>query len=155
MSLEHHERLDGSGYPNALRGSDIHLFSRIVAVCDVYDALATERSYKKAYRPDQAALVLRETTNLDKRFVEALLKHVVLYPIGTKVRLSNGAIGSVVRAQSSSNPQPMVKLLFSRYNESFLQKRKLEVLEVGNGVYIEGAMNDNEYQQLLQDIALS
>lgn len=149
VSLEHHERLDGLGYPNGLRGDRIHFYSRIVAICDVYDALTMERAYKKAYRPDQAAQMLKAASNLDKNLIEILLSRLVIYPVGTKVRLSNGAIGVVIKTQMPHNPNPLVKLLLSQYNEYFIRKRMLEVVEIGKGIDIAGVVSNAEYQQLL------
>ena len=74
LVLDHHERLDGTGYPRGLRGSDLDLPTRILAVCDVYDALVSTRVYRPAWTRDQALELLRSEADagLDARCVTAL-----------------------------------------------------------------------------------
>jgi HD-GYP domain-containing protein (c-di-GMP phosphodiesterase class II) len=72
--LDHHERLDGSGYPRGVHADDLDLATRILAVCDVYDALVSKRVYRPAWAQDDALALLREEseTAFDARCVEAL-----------------------------------------------------------------------------------
>lgn len=94
VAFEHHRYSDGSGYPAASRKPDI--FSRIVTIADVYDALTTQRPWRNAHMPDEALGMMTR----DKRFDPALMKVFVntlgLYPIGTFVRLHSGEIGVVI-----------------------------------------------------------
>jgi len=94
VAFEHHRYSDGSGYPAASRKPDI--FSRIVTISDVYDALTTQRPWRNAFMPDEALGMMTR----DKRFDPALMKVFVntlgLYPIGTVVRLHSGEIGVVI-----------------------------------------------------------
>ena len=75
IAITHHEKFDGSGYPHGLSGEDIPLYGRIVAVADVFDALTSERPYKKAWTPEEAKKLLREASghHFDPRCVEAFL----------------------------------------------------------------------------------
>ena len=96
VAFEHHRSLDGSGYPAGARRPD--LFSRIIAIADVYDALTTHRPWRPATLPDEAlAMMMRDS---GKRFDAALLKVFVntigLYPVGTLVRLDSGEMAIVV-----------------------------------------------------------
>ncbi|VAX19800.1 hypothetical protein MNBD_NITROSPINAE02-2169 [hydrothermal vent metagenome] len=73
--MQHHERLNGKGYPNGLKGSDIHIFGRISAVIDFYDALTTERSYRKAFSPfDTLSLIQKEEQSYDAEVISVLVK---------------------------------------------------------------------------------
>ena len=73
--LQHHEKLNGKGYPDALRGDSITLFGRICAIADCYDALTTERSYKKAFIPYEAlTIIARETAHFDSDILKAFVK---------------------------------------------------------------------------------
>lgn len=112
VAYQHHERLDGSGYPRGLRGEQIHPYARIVAVADVYDAMVAERPYRRAHRPDQAAAWLRSQAGIqfEARAVEALLRRLALYPEGTVVRLGTGEVG-VVSAQTADPARPVVRVL--------------------------------------------
>lgn len=106
IALQHHEHLNGSGYPNHLQGDQIHRFSRIVAIADVYDALTSARPYKKAYMPSVAYRIM--TTCSEGQFDEELLRlffaNVAVYPIGTimKTRLGYGIVKQVEFGQTLS-----------------------------------------------------
>ncbi|MDD4908304.1 MAG: HD domain-containing protein [Candidatus Omnitrophica bacterium] len=78
ISMTHHERFDGTGYPNGLRGADIPLFGRIVSVADVFDALTSKRPYKEAYGFDEAVELIKEGsgTQFDPAVVRAFLKRI-------------------------------------------------------------------------------
>ena len=78
IALTHHERFDGSGYPNGLVGEEIPLEGRITAVADVFDALLTDRSYRQALPLDEAVAVMREGrgTQFDPAIVDVLLDHL-------------------------------------------------------------------------------
>ena len=70
--LDHHERLDGSGYPRGLMGDELDVETRILAVCDVYDALVSDRVYRSAWTPERALALLRDETQFDPACVAAL-----------------------------------------------------------------------------------
>jgi len=78
IALTHHERWDGTGYPNKLKGSNIPLFGRIVPVADVFDALTSERPYKKAWQIDAAIEEIKHIRghHLDPHIVDAFMKKV-------------------------------------------------------------------------------
>jgi HD-GYP domain-containing protein (c-di-GMP phosphodiesterase class II) len=92
IALQHHEREDGSGYPNGIDSKGIHPFSKIAAVADLFDAMTAERVYQKASPPIKAINELK--SQMDKKYnrsvVEHFMKVVVPYPIGTNILLSNG-----------------------------------------------------------------
>ena len=111
--LSHHERFDGSGYPKGLKGEEIPLFSRIIAVADVYSALTSDRPYRSAYQVSEAIEYIMG--NADRQFdanvVTAFLKIISPYPIGSCVRLSSGE-RAVVSEQNPKNPlRPVVFLM--------------------------------------------
>ena len=72
ISLQHHEKFNGTGYPNCLKGEEIHLFSRIVSIADVFDALTHDRLYKKAWNIDQAVFYLQQEKgkSFDPRLID-------------------------------------------------------------------------------------
>ncbi|MDX1295830.1 MAG: HD domain-containing phosphohydrolase, partial [Sulfurimonadaceae bacterium] len=78
ISHEHHEKWDGSGYPRGLKGEDIHIFGRITAIADVFDALASDRVYKKAWSFEKTVEFLKEQRGLhfDPKLVDLFLQHL-------------------------------------------------------------------------------
>lgn len=111
--ISHHEKYDGTGYPYGLEGSNIHLYGRILAVADVYDALTSNRPYRKPCFPNEAIefIMGNSGVHFDPDVVRAFLKRVAPYPIGTCVRLSNGCIGVVVKNTYHQPLRPVVRLI--------------------------------------------
>lgn len=113
IALNHHERLDGSGYPNGLRGKEIPEFSRIAAIVDVYDALTSDRCYRKAVSPFYALQILMRDSayKLDLNLTSKFIQNVAAYPNGTGVFLSDGSYG-IVKKQNRSMPlRPVVRII--------------------------------------------
>ncbi len=109
-ALEHHERMDGSGYPQRLRAQDTLLTSRIVAVADVYDAMTSDRVYQPR-QPGYAVLAnLQESSFsvLDPRITQTFVEHVIQRVHGQPVRLSNGQRGRVVFVRERDPRRPIV-----------------------------------------------
>ncbi len=107
--LEHHEKLDGGGYPLKLDPPKISLYARILAVADIYDALVTDRPYKKAYpKRDAIEIIMSMTDELDIDIMRAFLKCVILYPVGSNVYLSNGEWARVVENDPNFILRPKV-----------------------------------------------
>ncbi len=111
--LEHHERLDGSGYPLKRRESEIHKLSKIVAVADVYDALTSDRVYKKKVLPHEAAeYFLSDAGNqFDSAVINILLKNIAIYPKGCQVLLSTNAIAVVIDSNRAQPLRPIIKII--------------------------------------------
>ena len=108
----HHENVDGSGYPDGLKG-DMHTdFIKILHVADVYDALISKRPYKKPFSPHEVVEYMMGNcgTLFDKEMVDILLKYVSLYPKGTEVNLSDGRIALVIENSAEHNLRPIVRL---------------------------------------------
>lgn len=111
--LFHHENVDGSGYPQGLDGSEQTLFTKILHVADVYDALISKRPYKKPYSPYEASEYLMGGCGImfDRTVVSTLLKYVPLYPKGTEVMLSDGRAGIIYENSGMHNLRPIVRLM--------------------------------------------
>lgn len=112
--MHHHEKFDGSGYPGGLKGDGISLFSRMAAVCDVYDAVTSNRAYKEGWDPGQS---LRKMTawkgHFDPQILQAFINSIGIYPVGTLVKLESGRIGIVLEQITGKPLNPIVKVFFS------------------------------------------
>lgn len=112
VALHHHERLDGSGYPDGLSGDQIGLHARMAAICDVYDALTSRRAYKDARPP---ALVLRKMEDSPGQFDRVLLRRfrnlIGAFPAGAVVKLQSGRVGVVLDEVPADPLSPRVLLV--------------------------------------------
>ncbi|MCI1965033.1 MAG: HD-GYP domain-containing protein [Oscillospiraceae bacterium] len=113
--LQHHERLDGSGYPYGMSCERIHQFSRIIAIADVFDAMTSDRPYRKAMMPSDVIEFLMGGAGklFDAKYVSLFIKKVAAFPLGTCVQLSNGCSAIVVKNYEDCCLRPKVKLLGS------------------------------------------
>ncbi|MDN5351227.1 MAG: hypothetical protein PWQ12_143 [Clostridiales bacterium] len=126
-ALHHHERMDGSGYPLRLREGQIHDFAKIIMVCDVFDALITERPYKKAISPLMAADYLSWSSGklFDAEVCFVFIKKISEYCIGKTVKLNDGNTGKIVFVDENFPTRPIVQV-----GDKFLNLVKDRSLEV-------------------------
>ena len=110
--LSHHEKIDGSGYPNGLKGDEICLFSKIIAVCDVYDAITSKRVYKDKITPFETfeEIIEHGYGKLDTEIMLTFLDNIGNLYIGLDVKLSNGEIGEIVFIPHDKLSQPLIKV---------------------------------------------
>ena len=129
VALHHHERIDGRGYPEKLSGEQISLFARMGAVCDVYDAISSERCYKQPWPPGESIKKMASWREgqFDERVFQAFLKTVGIYPTGTLVRLKSGRLGVVLEQAEESLLKPCVKVFFSTKSNGPI---RLEVVDL-------------------------
>lgn len=107
--LQHHEKIDGNGYPLGSPREKIHTYSRILSIVDIYDALVTERPYKKAFsKRDAVEMIMAMTDELDIDIMHSFLDSIILYPVGSTVQLSNGEAARVVANNKESILRPKV-----------------------------------------------
>ncbi len=110
--LQHHEKANGKGYPLSVPEEKICLFAKIISVADIYDALVTERPYKKPFSPrDAVEMIMSMTGELDINVMRCFLESVILYPVGTDVELSNGETARVVENIPNAVLRPRVMSL--------------------------------------------
>jgi putative nucleotidyltransferase with HDIG domain len=114
VTSHHHERLDGTGYPDGLKGDEISEFGQIAAIVDIYDALSSERCYKHAMPPTEALKKLLEWSQsyLNRELVEKFIAHLGIYPIGTLVRLENSLLAVVVDHGEKNLLHPVVRAVY-------------------------------------------
>jgi hypothetical protein len=133
VALHHHERIDGRGYPHNLSGEGISLPARMAAVCDVYDAMTSQRSYKEAEQPAEA---LAEMFASQGQFAEpvlaAFIRSVGIYPIGSLVRLKSGRLAVVVEQNAGDLTKPQVRVFYSIARQARLAPMNLDLLSEGD-----------------------
>ncbi|MGN8645295.1 HD-GYP domain-containing protein [Gracilibacillus sp. HCP3S3_G5_1] len=129
-AYQHHERMDGSGYPRGIKRNAIHPFARIIGVADVFDAVTSNRVYRNAMLPHEGLEILYggAGTQFDKHLVEMFKRTVALYPNGLTVYLSDGRVGVVARQNSHLFERPVVRIL--KENGSKITPYDLDLKEV-------------------------
>ncbi|MDH4187767.1 MAG: HD domain-containing protein, partial [Nitrospira sp.] len=105
-----HERWNGQGYPNKLKGRQINELAQIIGVVDVFDALVSPRGYRRRFFPHEAVreLIVAERTAFPREVIKALVEQLSAYPLGTSVRLTTGETGSVIRINTNYALRPVV-----------------------------------------------
>ncbi len=111
--IDHHERCDGTGYPNRKVTDEISLFGKIIAIADVYDALTSERPYRRAMSPSEAMeyIVGNSSVLFDPDITRIFMRKIAPYPVGTTVSLSNGWVGIVVENYEAFCLRPKVRII--------------------------------------------
>lgn len=133
---EHHERIDGMGYPYNLKGNEISKFGKIVCICDVYDAVNNDRVYRKKFRPNEAyELILAGSgTAFDNGFVQAFKETFAVYPLGCCVKLSNSVEGYVIRQNCNFPDRPIIRVLYDSNTLAPIQFYEIDLLKYPNVV---------------------
>lgn len=128
-AAQHHEKLDGSGYPEGLKGDEISIYGRMVAIADVYDAITSDRVYHKGMTPTQGLKKLLEWSgqHLDAALVNQFIRCIGLYPVGSLVLLESGRLGAVVEANGEDQRLPMVRIM---YHTKFRLPIPIEVIDL-------------------------
>ncbi|TGG95749.1 HD-GYP domain-containing protein [Natronospirillum operosum] len=128
---QHHERLNGAGYPLGLDSTELDHYARMAAVCDVYDAITADRVYHKGVSPAVAMRRLVDLTehDLDKEMVYQLIRCLSIYPVGSVVALKSGRIGVVVSSNRIKQKSPVVRLMYDPERGQRLGAEDLDLAE--------------------------
>lgn len=127
--LHHHERVDGTGYPDGLAGDEIAEPVRIVAIANRYDSITTPRPYRPALMPPDALAEMHKRAEQDfgRRLMEEFIKCVGIYPVGSVVLLSSGAVGVVASSNPAARLKPQVLLVRDEHGRDVLPRRLLDL----------------------------
>ncbi len=132
VCLHHHEKIDGMGYPKSLNGDTMSLFAKMGAVCDVYDAITSNRPYKAGWDPAESIKRMAEWKgHFDPAVFQAFVKSLGIYPTGSFVRLHSGRLGVVVEQGEKSLLTPKVKVFFSSKSQAYITPELLDLARPG------------------------
>ncbi len=128
VCLHHHEKVDGSGYPNRLDGQTMSLFAKMGAVCDVYDAITSNRPYKAGWDPAESIKRMAEWKgHFDPQVFQAFVKSLGIYPVGSLVRLESGKLGVVIEQGEQSLLKPKVRIFFSTKAQAYFKPETIDL----------------------------
>jgi putative nucleotidyltransferase with HDIG domain len=140
VCLHHHEKVDGSGYPDRLAGDRISLHAKMGAVCDVYDAITSNRPYKAGWDPAESIRKMTEWSkgHFDERVFQAFVKSIGIYPTGSLVKLTSGRLAVVVEQSEKSLLAPRVKVFFSTKSQVHVPPETIDLSRPGTAEKIVG-----------------
>jgi putative nucleotidyltransferase with HDIG domain len=129
VCLHHHEKMAGTGYPHRQKDEEITLFARMGAVCDVYDAITSDRPYKNGWEPSESIRKMAEWSgaHFDPVIFQAFVKSIGIYPVGTLVKLESGRLAVVVEQTEKSLLTPKIKVFYSTKSLSYLPPEILDL----------------------------
>ena len=127
--LRHHERIGGQGYPGGLTGEQISRLTKIVSIVDVYDAVTSDRVYHDGISPSAALKNLYNwaPNNFDADLVEAFIRSIGIYPVGSLVQLNTGDVGIVVATNESYRLRPLLLLVLDADQQPYTQRRLINL----------------------------
>lgn len=146
VCLHHHEKVDGSGYPHRLQGGQISLMAKMGAVCDVYDAITSNRPYKQGWDPAESIRKMAEWKgHFDEAVFQAFVKTVGIYPVGALVRLQSGRLAVVMEQNPKALLAPRVKVFFSTKSRLPLPQSIVDLSKIADQDRIVGRESAEEW----------
>lgn len=146
IALHHHEKVNGGGYPHGLVGENISFLARMSAICDVYDAVTSQRAYKKPWDPSNAIQAMSQWDgHFDKKIFSAFVKTVGIYPVGSLVRLSSKRLAVVIEPGKESLLKPKIKVFFSLIANAHIPIQIVDLAAASCKITIEGPENPEKW----------
>jgi len=133
IASQHHERIDGSGYPDGLKGEEISSLGKAAAIADVYDAMTSKRKYQRRFEPTEVLRKLFEWSEhfYDKQMVQQFIRCVGIYPVGTLVRLESGMLAVVLKHGEENLLQPTVKIVYDSIKNRYAKPSIIDLSKDG------------------------
>jgi putative nucleotidyltransferase with HDIG domain len=131
VCLHHHEKVNGKGYPHQLKADEISIFAKMGAVCDVYDAITSNRPYKEGWEPGISLQRMAQwSDHFDDRVFKAFVKSVGIYPIGSMIKLKSGRLAVVIDQNPKSLLTPLIKVFFSTKSNSRIKVELIDLSKI-------------------------
>ncbi|GMM83618.1 HD-GYP domain-containing protein [Pseudoalteromonas sp. MTN2-4] len=147
MILNHHERVDGSGYPRGLSGSKISKPARMMAIVDVYDAMTSERPHQNGEEPIHALrYLLANKHQFDAQLVQKFIKCLGVHPVGTIVRLTNDRLALVLEGNKQSPMKPKVKVFYNTKHKHHITGKDLDLHAVEDEIKVVASVRPSDYE---------
>ncbi|MDI6781355.1 MAG: HD-GYP domain-containing protein [bacterium] len=152
IAYQHHERWHGQGYPQRISGENIELLARITAVADVYDALTTDRPYRKKFLPYDAVrlIVSRADDEFYADTVRSFVESVSIYPLGSLVRLNTEEIGMIIKINRKAIVRPTIRILFDSSSNIMEEPINIDLIK-DRERYVICAIDEEEVYQMHTD----
>jgi len=147
----HHERLDGTGYPMALKEFNINNYGRIAAIVDVYDAITANRAYSSGKPPAEAMKLLENLAghHLDKNLVAEFISCMSIYPIGSLVELDSGKIGVVISINRATPEKPVIRAFYNARHKHYEQPDVVDLCHSSTSII--STINPSEHKIVVSD----
>lgn len=131
VAYQHHERVDGKGYPRGLDGSQILDYAKIVAVTDTFDAVISDRPHRTGCTTTDAMIVLKKLsgTHFDPVFVEAFASNVALYPVGSLLKLNTGHLAVVTSVNRFNSDRPRISVICNQAGDLIKPAYEIDLAE--------------------------
>ncbi|WP_448568999.1 HD-GYP domain-containing protein [Thalassotalea ganghwensis] len=155
MVLNHHERLDGSGYPRGLKKDKISKLARMTAIIDVYDAMTGDRPYQKAQQPIEALrFLMTNKEKFDIQIVQQFIKFLGVHPVGSIVQLSNQRLALIIQGNREEPLKPVVHIFYNTDTSQYIKAKVVDLTK--ETIEIVSAIKADDYninmQKLIKDL---
>jgi putative nucleotidyltransferase with HDIG domain len=146
IALHHHEKVDGSGYPRGLAGEGISILSRMGAVCDVYDAVTSNRPYKAGWDPAESLRRMASWKgHFDERIFKAFVRSIGIYPVGALVRTKSDKLAVVIEQNEGAMLNPRIRVFFSARSNAPIAQQVLDLASPACREEIAGVENPADW----------
>lgn len=151
---QHHERLDGSGYMLKIHSHQVNQYGRLGAIVDVYDALTSDRSYRKAFSPSAAMKKLLEMGggHLDSKLVYQFIQCINIFPVGSLVQLDDSRVGVVHELNVFKKDKPKVRVFYSGKDEAYFEAVTVDLADPNVRIKIKKTVDIDDFDIELDDV---
>jgi putative nucleotidyltransferase with HDIG domain len=153
VAAQHHERIDGSGYPEGLMGCDICREGKMVAITDVYDAITADRCYHKGLPPTMALKKLLEWsgTHLEEALVHTFIRSMGIYPVGSLVMMESGRLAVVIEASEKDQTRPIIKVIYHSRLKQYIPTEIVDLSKPSSQDSIKSSVDPDKWRIRIAD----
>ncbi|AWB69087.1 phosphodiesterase [Saccharobesus litoralis] len=147
VAAEHHEKLNGTGYPKGLKGDEISQWGKMITIVDIYDAMTADRVYKKGMTPAAAFKFMKNMVpdELDEKLLNSFIQCVGIHPVGTVVKLTSGKLAIVTKSNKLNPLKPRVKVFYHAKHQHYTEPKDLDLAKIENDA-IEASVKPEQFK---------